>query len=67
MPTFFCLLLGANEVFVHVHKDNMAAQKLYEKLGFEVQATKIVRWHLDLVPVSFKTSCVHFFFSLADG
>lgn len=27
---------GANEVFVHVHKDNMAAQKLYEKLGFEM-------------------------------
>ncbi|XP_020275920.1 uncharacterized protein LOC109850328 isoform X2 [Asparagus officinalis] len=27
---------GVNEVFVHVHTNNMAAQKLYEKLGFKM-------------------------------
>ncbi|KAJ0987512.1 hypothetical protein J5N97_005868 [Dioscorea zingiberensis] len=27
---------GANEVFVHVHKDNIAAQQLYGKIGFQI-------------------------------
>lgn len=27
---------GANEVFVHVHKDNAGALKLYERLGFKM-------------------------------
>lgn len=27
---------GVNDIFVHVHKDNTAAQKLYDKLGFKM-------------------------------
>ncbi|XP_010936928.1 GCN5-related N-acetyltransferase 6, chloroplastic isoform X2 [Elaeis guineensis] len=27
---------GADETFVHVHKDNVAAQKLYDRTGFQV-------------------------------
>ncbi|KAJ6809583.1 uncharacterized protein M6B38_162165 [Iris pallida] len=27
---------GVNEVYVQVHKDNLPAQKLYEKIGFEI-------------------------------
>jgi len=52
MPTFV-FSLGANEVFVHVHKDNAGALKLYEKLGFKVQAIKILLLHLDHVLISF--------------
>lgn len=28
--------LGAEQVFVHVHKNNKAAQNLYQKMGFQV-------------------------------
>lgn len=27
---------GAEQVFVHVHRDNKAAQELYYKIGFQV-------------------------------
>lgn len=30
------MVLGADETFVHVHKDNIAAQKLYDRTGFQV-------------------------------
>lgn len=34
---FFNLYIsGVNEVYVQVHKDNLSAQKLYEKIGFEI-------------------------------
>jgi len=31
----FCLT-GAEQVYVHVHRNNIAAQELYEKLGFKM-------------------------------
>ena len=30
------IFTGANEVFVHVNKNNVIARQLYEKIGFQV-------------------------------
>ena len=32
-----CLIIGVEQVYVHVHRDNGVAQELYRKMGFEVR------------------------------
>lgn len=34
-PVYF-FMAGADKVYVHVNKNNMGAQKLYDKIGFKV-------------------------------
>ena len=40
------LIAGAENIYIHVHKDNLPAWSLYNQIGFKVYALFVVSWIL---------------------
>jgi ribosomal protein S18 acetylase RimI-like enzyme len=48
-------LNGAEEVYIHVHKDNLPARRLYDQIGFRMVDFDGARQSSDLCLLSFSS------------
>lgn len=46
-------MAGIEQVYVHVHRNNLPAQALYQKIGFEVMSTSGFKSFFIFVPFCF--------------
>jgi RimJ/RimL family protein N-acetyltransferase len=61
-------LNGAEEVYIHVHKDNLPARRLYDQIGFRVYILSCFAIVLKKIIWLYRPKYkLHFFYAFVDG